>query len=471
MTETITTQIAVIGAGPGGYAAAFHAADKGLRVVLIERDEYLGGTCLNHGCIPSKALLHAAKIVHQARDFSSKGIVFSPPVMELEKLRAWKESVVYTLRQGIVGLAQKRKVEVVLGAARFEGSQTLRVETAGGPKKIVFEKAIVATGSKAAIPRVLATENKRVMTSTQALALEEIPGRLLVVGAGYIGLELGTVYAALGSKVVVVETLSSILSGADQDLVRPVMRQAEKYFEQVRLDAAVKKLDAQENQIRVTCQTQGREISEDFDRVLIAVGRTPDCDDLGLENTKVLRDDKGFIRTDSFCRTADSSIFALGDVIGGAMLAHKAMCDAAIAVDAMEGKAAGAAAPVIPAVVFTDPEVAWCGLTQEQARQRNVAVDVCRFPWAASGRALCEDAQGGFTKLICEPGSGKILGAGLVGAGAGELIGECVLAIEEGLTAKDFARSVHPHPTLSETLMECAQIFCGSSVHTLPRKK
>jgi dihydrolipoamide dehydrogenase len=469
--SSIKTEIVVVGAGPGGYAAAFYAADKGKKVIMVEQDERLGGICLNHGCIPSKALLHAAKLITEASDSDFRGISFGNPKIDLGKMRSWKESIVQKLAQGVSGLAKKRGVEVMHGRGYFEDSGTLRVETPTGQKFITFENVIVAVGSKSAMPSAFDLGNKRIMTSTEALQLEEIPKRLLVVGGGYIGMELGTVYATLGSKVVLVEALDSILTGTDTDLIRPVMRYAEKSFKEVRLRTKVLKMATSGKQIKATMELEGKEKEELYDRILVSVGRVPNCDDLGLENTKVTRDDNGFIQVNERQQTSDPGIYAIGDVVGGVLLAHKASKEAGVAVDGLTGEPDGFEDVVIPAVVFTDPEVAWCGLTELEAKNKGITVEVAKFPWSASGRALSFDRTDGLTKLIIEPETERILGVGIVGAGAGELISEGVLAIEMGATAEDVAESVHPHPTLSETLSECAEVFYGYSTHAFPRKK
>ena len=469
--KQIQTEIIVVGAGPGGYAAAFYAADKGKKVVLVEQDKRLGGVCLNRGCIPSKALLHATKMMHEAELSSLRGIEFTKPKIRLDKLRAWKESILEKLAQGIQGLAQKRGVEVVCGRGHFESSETLRVETAGGQKFFHFEKAIIAVGSRPAMPKAFDLGNPRIMTSTEALGLEEIPEDLLIIGGGYIGMELGTVYASLGSKVVMVEAMSSILLGADQDLARPVLRYAEKNFRELRLNTKVSKMATSGKQIKVNMEFDGKKVEELYDSVLVAVGRTPNCEDLGLKNTKVTQDEKGFIKVNSRLETIDSKICAIGDVVGGLMLAHKASKEARIAVEAICGEGSVFENVVIPAVVFTEPEIAWCGLTEAEAKQKNIEVKIARFPWGASGRALSTDRTEGMTKLILDPESERILGVGIVGVGAGDLISEGALAMEMGATALDIAQTVHPHPTLSETLMEAAEVFYGHSSHTYTPKK
>jgi len=465
------TELAIVGAGPGGYAAAFYAADKGKRVILVERDQRLGGVCLNRGCIPSKALLHATNLIGEARESAHRGITFGQPTIELNKLHAWKESILQKLSQGISQLAQKRGVEVLFGRGYFEDSNTLRVETEAGQQFVSYDKAIVAVGSKSALPKAFDLGNPRVMTSREALELEDIPQDLLVVGGGYIGMELGTVYAALGSKVVVVEALDSILSGADPDLVRPVMNFARKAFKEVRLKTKVAKMATSGQQIKVTVDDGAQSKDELYDRVLVSVGRVPNCADLGLENTKVELDDKGFIKVNARQQTADPSILAIGDIAGGVLLAHKASKEARVAVEVLSGEESTSSEVVIPAVVFTDPEVAWCGLTEAEAKAKGISVEIAKFPWGASGRALTYDRPDGLTKLVIERESERILGVGIVGHGAGELISEGVVAVEMGATARDLAECVHPHPTLSETLMEAAEVFFGHATHTLVRKK
>ena len=469
--ESITTEIVVVGGGPGGYAAAFYAADLGKKVILVERDKRLGGVCLNRGCIPSKALLHAAHTVALARESEHRGITFGPPTIDLNKLRAWKEGILNRLSSGVTQLAKMRGVQVINGRGYFEDSRTLRVETDQGQQFINYDKAIVAVGSVSAMPKAFDLGNPRIMTSREALEVEDIPENLLVIGGGYIGMELGTLYATLGSKVVVVEALDTILAGADADLARPVIAYARKAFKEVRLKTKVSKMATAGKQIKVEFDMDGQKKEELYDRVLVAVGRAPNAEDLGLENTKVSFDDKGFIHVDDKQQTTDPNIFAIGDIAGGVLLAHKASKEGRIAVEVIVGEDSALADITIPAVVFTDPELAWCGLTEAEAKARGIDVLVSKFPWAASGRALSFDRPDGMTKLVIEPETERILGVGIVGQGAGELISEGVLAVEMGATAKDIALAVHPHPTLSETLMEAAEAFYGHSTHTMVRKK
>jgi dihydrolipoamide dehydrogenase len=467
--KTEKTDIAVIGAGPGGYAAAFYAADKGKKVSLIERSPRLGGVCMNVGCIPSKTLLHAAKLITEAKESGVRGIHFGAPTIDLDAMRAWKESIVSKLAKGVANLAARRKVNVIHGKAYFEDSATIRVETAEGQRYLSYEKAIIAVGSKPAMPAAFDLGNPRVMTSTEALDIEQIPPRLLIVGGGYIGMELGTVYATLGSEVIVVEATSGVLAGADQDLVRPVLRRAKELFKEIRTGVKVLKMATAGKQIRVDLEMGGEKSEELYDGVLVSVGRVPHFGDLGLENTGVKRNDRGFIAVNSRQETDDPHIMAIGDAVGGTMLAHKATKEARIAVEVISGESSSFEHIIIPAVVFTDPEIAWCGLTEDDARASGRKVDVVKFPWSASGRALSFDRTDGLTKLVIDPETERILGVGIVGAGAGELIAEGVVAIEMGATARDLAESVHPHPTLSETLAECAEAFYGYATNTMPR--
>jgi dihydrolipoamide dehydrogenase len=470
--DTMKTEIVVVGAGPGGYAAAFYAADLGKKVILVEREKRLGGVCLNRGCIPSKALLYATHQIVGARESAHRGITFAEPKVDLGKLRAWKESILEKLGAGVATLAKMRGVQVIQGRGYFEGSQTLRVETGQGQKFIQFEQALLAVGSLAAMPKAFDLGNPRVMTSTEALEIEDIPENLLVVGGGYIGMEMGTVYAGLGSKIVLVEALDGVLLGADPDLARPVVANAKRAFKEIRLKARVTKMATVGKQIKVELEYNGQKLSELYDRVLVAVGRVPNSADLGLENTKVELDEKGFVKVNERQQTNDPGIYAIGDIAGGILLAHKANKEAHIAVESING---GNSVPlsgiVIPAVVFTDPELAWCGLTEAEAKERGVKYEVAKFPWAASGRALSFDRTDGVTKMLIDPETERVLGVGIAGAGAGELIAEAVLAIEMGATAEDIAGSVHPHPTLSETLMECAEAFYGHATHTVSKKR
>ncbi|MCY4119383.1 MAG: dihydrolipoyl dehydrogenase [Acidobacteria bacterium] len=476
MTEE--TQLAVVGAGPGGYTAAFLAADRGLRVTLIDEAPRPGGVCLYRGCMPSKALLHAAKVVTDARSAAAWGVTFGEPVIDLVRLRAWKEDVVAKLTGGLALLSRQREVTFVQGRGAFEDAHTLRVAPTGGgaadgARTIAFEHAIVATGSRPARPEGLAIDDARVLDSTRALDIEHVPDSLLVVGGGYIGLELGTVYAALGSAVTIVEMTGGLLPGADADLVRILARRMARTVRAVHLNTSVTRLAAGPDGIDVTLEAAGGAPRiERFEHVLVAVGRTPNSEVAGLGSTRVERDGRGFIRVDGQRRTAEPSIFAIGDVAGEPLLAHKAFAEARVAVDTITGSVASFAPRAVPAVVFTDPEVAWCGLTEADAAAAGRAVSVARFPWGASGRALTLDRPEGMTKLLLDPASGEVLGVGLVGAGAGELIAEGAVAVEKGLTAADMARAIHPHPTVSETFAEAAEVFFGRSAHVYrPNKR
>src|ERR1700691_105727 len=396
--DPIQTEIVVLGAGPGGYAAAFYAADLGKKVLLVEQEKKLGGVCLNCGCIPSKALLHASKMILEARESPHRGITFGPPQIDLDKLRAWKNSIVDKLAGGVGFLAKKRGVQVLIGRGYFEGSQSLRVETAEGQQFVTYDKAIIAVGSKPAMPKVFDLGNPRIMTSTEALEVDEIPEDFLVVGGGYIGMELGSVYANLGSKVVVVEALQGILSGADPDLIRPVMQYAQKNFRELRFNTKVTQMSTKAKKIRVVTEGPDKiEKEELFDRVLVSVGRVPRFHDLGLENTQVEQDERGFIKVNDKQETADPALLAIGDIAGGVLLAHKASKEARIAVDTIVGEASTSAGVIIPAVVFTDPELAWCGLTEAEAKSKGMTVEVAKFPWGASGRALTYDRPDGLT--------------------------------------------------------------------------
>ena len=473
MSESQSPNIAVLGAGPGGYAAAFLAADLGMKVTLIDPEPNPGGVCLYRGCIPSKALLHVAKLIEESHQAKNWGVEFGAPKIDLARLRSWKESVVKKLTGGLGQLSKQRHVQYVQGRAGFENSTTLRVSrSGGGEESLSFDRIIVATGSSPAIVPALQLDSPRMMDSTGGLNLEDIPGTLLVVGGGYIGLELGSVYAALGTRVTVVEMLSGLLPGADRDLVLPLHKRLEKRFEAICLNTTVASVKEESNGIRVTFE--GPEVKERekvFDRVLVSVGRKPNSEIPHLENTQVRVGPRGFIQVDKQLQTDDPAIYAIGDVVGEPMLAHKASHEGRVAVEAIAGHKVAFEPNAIPAVVFTDPEVAWCGLTETLAEKENREVKVAKFPWAASGRAITLDRPEGMTKLLIDPASERVWGVGIVGAGAGELIAEGVLAIEMGALASDVALSIHPHPTLSETVMESAEVFFGTSTHTYRPKR
>jgi dihydrolipoamide dehydrogenase len=461
--------VAVIGGGPGGYAAAFQAADLGLRTAVIEQDPQLGGVCLLRGCIPSKALLHAARLITEAEEAQAWGITFDKPKLDLEALRRRMQAIVGKLTKGVQTLAASRKVEVIHARASFKNATTLSLSGAGGQRDLSFAHAILATGSRPAIPASLKLDDPRVMDSTGALELPDVPARLLVIGGGYIGLEMGTVYQALGSEVTVVEALPHLLNGADPDLVRPLQLRMQRRFKAIRLNTKVEKLDARKDGISVTSTGSDGSTTELFDRVLVAVGRKPNTEQLGLEQTKIALSHKGFIQVDKQMRTAEQTVFAIGDVVGEPMLAHKASHEGLVAARVIAGQQAAFDA-TIPAVIFTDPEIAWCGLTEEAAKTSGQHVTIARFPWAASGRATTLGRNDGLTKLVLDAESGRVLGVGICGAGAGELIAEGVLAIEMGAMAEDVAASIHPHPTLSETVMEAAETFHGQATHLFTSK-
>ena len=463
--------VVVIGAGPGGYPAAFRAAKLGFRVTLIDPEVTPGGVCLYRGCIPSKALLHAAEVMRATSDAGAMGLDFAAPRVDLDRLRAWKDEVVVKQTRGLASLTRARRVSHVQGRARFRDAHSL--EVAGEePRVIDFDAAIIATGSSPAAPEGLRSDSPLVMDSTAALAVAEAPATLLVVGGGYIGLELGTVYAALGSEVTLVEMTPGLLPGVDRSLVEPLARRMDTVLHEVMLDTRVAALRPTAEKVEVELSGPDVERSKRaFDRVLVAVGRVPNSGDLGLEHTAVQVDAKGFIQTDAQQRTAEPTIFAVGDVAGEPMLAHKATHEGHVAADAIAGRASASDAQAIPAVVFTDPEIAWCGVTEDEAVARGLEVEVGRFPWTASGRAAMLGGSEGLTQLIVEPRTRLVLGAGIVGRGAGDLIGECVHAIEMGATAEDLALSVHPHPTLSETIMEAAALLDDDSPHFMARRR
>jgi dihydrolipoamide dehydrogenase len=468
----ISAQVVVVGGGPGGYAAAFLAADLGLKTALVDPEINPGGVCVYRGCIPSKALLHVAKLVAEAKHAEAWGITFADPAIDLNKLRAFKDQVVARLTSGTGLLAKSRKVQYLQGFASIEDAHTLRVKlVAGGEETVQFEHAIIATGSVPAVPASLRLDDARVMDSTSALNLPDIPKSLLVVGGGYIGLELGSVYATLGSAVTVVEMTPGLLPGADRDLVDVLAKRIGKTMKSVLVSTRVVQMKAEPGGIRVTFDSGGSTREEVFDRVLVAVGRRPNASVPGLDKTRVRLDERGFIVVDEQMRTAEPSIFAIGDVVGEPMLAHKASHEGRVAVEVIHGSKAVFAPLAIPAVVFTDPELAWAGLTEAQAQAAGRAVTVSKFPWAASGRAITLDRVDGLTKLLIDPATERILGVGLVGSGAGELIAEGVVAIEMGASASDLKLSIHPHPTLTETLMEAAEVFFGQSTHVYKPKR
>jgi dihydrolipoamide dehydrogenase len=465
-------QLVVLGAGPGGYAAAFYAADMGMQVALVDEEQNPGGVCLYRGCIPSKALLHVAKVVDEARHASNMGVTFAEPKVDVDKLRAFKQGVVDKLTAGVGGIAKMRKVTFYQGRATLTGPTSMKIAGADGKTTdLTFENCILATGSQPTKIPSLWIDSPRMMDSTGGLEVPDIPKTMLVVGGGYIGLELGTVYATLGTKVSVVEMTPTLLPGADRDLVNVLEKRIKGLFANIMTSTRVVKTEDVKNGIKVTFEGETPDKTQTFDRVLVAIGRRPNSKIPGLETTKVKVDAKGFIETNPQRRTAEPTIWAIGDVAGEPMLAHKASHEARVPVEAILGHKSIFEPLAIPAVVFTDPEIAWCGLTEAEAEQKGIAVDVAKFPWAAIGRAITLDRPDGLTKLILEPKTARVLGVGIVGSGAGELIAEGVLAIEMGATAEDMKLTIHPHPTLSETLMESAEVFFGQSTHVYKPKK
>jgi dihydrolipoamide dehydrogenase len=467
----IHADVVVLGSGPGGYTAAFRAADLGKEVVLIERYPTLGGVCLNVGCIPSKALLHAARVVAEAEEMSHFGVVFGEPKIELPKLREWKENVVGRLTKGLSSLAKQRKVTVVQGVGKFASPRMIEVKTAEGVKKVSFDHAIIAAGSESARIPGFPYDDPRLMDSTGALELEDVPQRLLVIGGGIIGLEMACVYDAIGSKVTVVELLDGLIPGIDRDLVRALQKRIEKRYEGIYLKTKVVKLEAQKNGLKATFEGENAPQPQVYDRVLLAIGRRPNGKEIGAEAAGVKVDERGYIPTDRQMRTNVPHIFAIGDICGGPMLAHKATHEGKLAAEIIAGHKGAFDARTIPSVAYTDPEIAWMGLTETQAKAQGTAIDKAVFPWAASGRALATARDEGMTKLIFDKNSKRLLGAGIVGPNAGELIAETVLALEMGADAEDIGLTIHPHPTLSETVFFAAEIAEGSITDLyMPRK-
>src|SRR3954465_12935989 len=473
MSDNSNLHVAVIGGGPGGYAAAFLAADLGMKVTLIDPELNPGGVCLYRGCIPSKALLHVAKLLEEAHQAKNWGIEFGAPKIDLGRLRSFKENVVKKLTGGLGVLSKQRKVRYLQGRAAFENSSTLAVtKTDGSQESLTFDRIIIATGSRPAVVPTLKVDTPRMMDSTGGLNLEDIPGTLLVVGGGYIGLELGSVYAALGTRVTVVEMLPGLLPGADRDLVLPLHKRLEKLFDAILLNTTVAAIKDEANGIRVCFDSKDvKDREKVFDKVLVSVGRKPNSQIPGLDRTQVRVSERGFIQVNKHLQTDDPAIYAIGDVVGEPMLAHKASHEGRTAVEHIAGHKVAFEPNAIPAVVFTDPEIAWAGLTEAQAQAEGREVKVAKFPWGASGRAVTLDRTEGLTKLVIDPQTERILGVGLCGPGAGDMISEGVLAIEMGANAKDLALTIHPHPTLSETIMEAAEVFYGTSTDLYRPKK
>ena len=471
MSEKIN--LVVIGGGPGGYAAAFLAADLGMNVTLVDLEKNPGGVCLYTGCIPSKALLHVAKLISEAEEAKNFGVEFSKPKIDIDKLRSWKNDVVNKLTGGLGVLSKQRKINYIRGKASFVNSSAVTIEkTEGGMEELKFDKAIIATGSRITTIPSLEIKSERFLNSKTALDLPAIPKSLLVIGGGYIGLELGSVYNALGSKVSVVEMLDGLLPGADRDLVSHLAKRIKSSFEEVMLKSKVVEIKEVKNGVKVTIEDKDGNINDKiYDYVLMSIGRKPDMSGLGLENTKVQVNDRGWINVNEQLRTDDPNIFAIGDIVGDPMLAHKASHEGRAAVEVIAGEKVVFEPKAIPAVVFTDPEIAWAGLTETQAKEQNVKVNISKFPWAASGRATTLDRFDGITKILSEPETDRILGVGICGPGAGELIAEGVLAIEMAANLTDLKLTIHPHPTLSETMMEAAEVFFGQSTHIYRPKR
>lgn len=463
VSNELKTEIVVLGGGPGGYTAAFRAADLGKQVVLIERYPVLGGVCLNVGCIPSKALLHMALVIHEAEEFGQNGISFGKPKIDLDKVRDWKASVTKSLNDGLAGLVKQRKITRVEGFGKFTSANTIQIEAKDGSITTVqFGQAIIAAGSHPTKIPSFPYDDPRLMDSTDALELKQIPKKLLIVGGGIIGLEMATVYHALGSEISVVELMDQIIPGCDKDLITPLFRRIKKQYKNIWLETKVTSIQAQSKGLKVSFEGKDAPESELFDSVLVAVGRKPNGKIIAAEQAGVNVDEQGFIAVDKQQRTNINHIFAIGDIVGNPMLAHKAAHEGKVAAEVAAGHKAGFDALTIPNVAYTDPEIAWMGLTENQAKQQGIEYDKAAFPWAASGRSLSIGRKEGITKLICEKGTGRILGAGIVGTNAGELIAEAVLALEMGADAEDVGLTIHPHPTLSETLGFAAEMISGT---------
>ncbi len=462
-TKTIpsSAQLVIIGAGPGGYAAAFKAVELGCEVTLIDPEANPGGVCLHRGCIPSKALLHLAKLVAEAQEAAEIGVTFKKPQIDLDRVRSWKDEVIGKLTDGLGGKVTKQKITYVRGMAKFKDAKTLRVKGAdGSTAEMSFEKAILATGSRPIMLPDVAADSSKIIDSTGALEIPDVPSSLLVVGGGYIGLELGSVYAALGSKVSVVEMTDGLLPGCDRDLVSVLKRRLGNKFEEIKLNTRVTDLKEQKNGVMVSLQDQQGETTKKlFDKVLIAIGRKPNNENLGLENTAIKTNEKGFVEVDAQMRTAEEHIFAIGDIAGEPMLAHKAYAEANVAAEVIAGRKAVFDPRAIPAVVFTDPEIAWCGLTETEARAQKIKIKTAKMPWRSNGRTLTLGRDDGMTKLIIDPETDRLLGVALAGPGAGELIAEGVVALEMAAVSEDLRKSIHPHPTLSETIFEAAEML------------
>ncbi|MEE7627972.1 dihydrolipoyl dehydrogenase [Methylobacter sp. Wu8] len=460
--SVVHAEVLVLGGGPGGYTAAFRAADLGKQVVLIERYPALGGVCLNVGCIPSKALLHVAQVIHEVDEFEQHGLSHGKPSFDIDKIRSWKESVTKTLVDGLARLVKQRKVTLIQGTGKFTSSHTVEVKTETGVTTVSFDQAIIAAGSHPTKIPIFPHDDPRLWDSTDALELKEIPKKLLIVGGGIIGLEMATVYHALGSEISVVELMDQIIPGCDNDLVTPLYRRIKKQYQNIWLETRVAAIEKHKDGLKVSFEGKGAPESAIFDAVLVAVGRRPNGKKIGADLAGVNVDEIGFIAVDKQQRTNIPHIFAIGDIVGNPMLAHKATYEGKIAAEVAAGLKAGFDALTIPAVAYTDPEVTWMGLTENQAKQQGIDYDKAVFPWAASGRSLSLGRKEGLTKILCEKETGRILGAGMVGPNAGELIAEAVLALEMGADAEDVGLTIHPHPMLSETFAFAAEMITGS---------
>ena len=463
MTESIHSEIVVMGAGPGGYAAAFRAADLGKKVLLIDKDPSLGGVCLNRGCIPSKALLHISKVMDEASHLSSMGVTYGKPDIDLDAIRAHKDKIVAQLNEGIAQIAKARKVESIRGTATFKSNSELKVKTENSDISVSFDKCIIATGSTSAMIPGVPADHPSVLTSRTALDLVDIPERLLVIGGGIIGLELGQVYAALGSQVSVVEFLPNLLPGTDPDLVKPLHRKLKKQFQSILLSSKVTSVEPNDDgTLNVTIENDKETLMQVYDKVLVSVGRKPNTNLLNINATDVEVDQQGFIHVDVYRRTSVKNIFAIGDIAGNPMLAHKATHEGKVAAEVASGHPAAFDVRAIPSVVFTDPEIAWAGLTETEAKENDVAYEKGEFPWTASGKAIIMGAKQGKTKILFDPETKQVLGVGIVGSGAGDMISEGMLAIEMGADAEDIGLTIHPHPTLGETFGMAAEVFQGT---------
>jgi dihydrolipoamide dehydrogenase len=463
MTGTKHAEIVVIGAGPGGYAAAFRASDLGKQVLLIDKDPTLGGVCLNRGCIPSKALLHISKVMDETKSLAKMGVTYGEPKIDLEAIRAHKDKIVSQLSGGITQMAKVRNVETIQGSATFKSNSELNIETENGHVSVSFDKCIIATGSTSAMIPGVPADHPSVLTSRTALDLVDIPERLLVIGGGIIGLELGQVYAALGSQVSVVEFLPNLLPGTDLDLVKPLQRKLKKQFESILLSSKVTSVEPNDDgTLTVTIENDKGTTTKVYNKVLVAVGRKPNSNLLNLDSTDIEMDERGFINVDVYRRTSVKNIFAIGDIAGNPMLAHKATHEGKVAAEVASGHSAAYDVRAIPSVVFTDPEVAWAGLTEIEAKENGISYEKGEFPWAASGKAIAMGANQGKTKILFDPESKQVLGVGIVGPGAGDMISEGMLAIEMGADADDIGLTVHPHPTLGETFAAAAEAFSGT---------